>query len=237
MIKKPFASILLATLCMASQAQSKDPKAKSSYLGVQANQLLRQLFNFGSSSSTVTTPYLLNYSRNSDSTGLGFNVGVGYSFDQFKNGDAVFERTTKLNDLFLRAGFDRKYWLGRKWMAGWGIDVVLDNQKNNTTTKTDSDFNKSTITTTSKLNALGFGPRLTLHYRITDRILIGTECTYYFKALKDSEEIESKISTREVDPFTGQVIFITRTEKEESDDKLKKLQFNVPAILFLTLKF
>jgi hypothetical protein len=238
MVKKTFASILLACLCAAALGQIKDPaKSKTHYFGVQANQLLRQLLNFSSASNTVSNPYLLNYSVNSDSTGLGLNVGFGYSFDEFKTGDAVFERTSKLNDLFFRIGIDHKYRLGKKWLTSWGIDIVVDNQSNKTITKNDSDFNKSEITTTNKLSGFGLGPRFTLNYSISEHLLLGTELTYYFKSLKNSSETKSKVTTREFDPITGQERNVTRTEETDTDDDFKKLQLNVPAVLFLTLKF
>jgi hypothetical protein len=70
-----------------------------------------------------------------------------------------------------------------------------------------------------------------------DRLLIGTEGTYYFKSIKSTNKTVNKITTREFDPVTGQERNVTHTDVTDSDDDFKKLQLNVPAVIFLILKF
>jgi hypothetical protein len=238
MIKKAIACLLLAGLSAAVAAQTITPERKNvRYVGIQANQLLRQLFNFSNNAGTFNNPYLLTFAVNRDSVGPGLNIGFGYSFDETKTGDAVLERISKINNLALRIGYEHKYRLGKKFITSIGIDAVIDRQKNNTESKTLNDFNKSTVTTTNKENGIGFGPRFTLNYQIMDRLLIGTEGTYYFKSIKNTNKTVSKITTREFDPVTGQERNVTHTDVTDSDDDFKKLQLNVPAVIFLILKF
>jgi hypothetical protein len=237
MIIRSVAFFLVASFSLNTYAQVKGSKGHTHYVGLQANQLLKQLFNFSSSSTSINNPYLLNYAVNSDSTGMGFNFGFGYSFDEFETGDAIFERTTAFNDFSIRIGIEKKHRLGKRWLASIGGDVVVDRQSNKTTTKNDTDFNKSTIVTDNKISGLGLGPRLGLIFGITDRILLGTECTYYFKSITSNEKGSSKITTREFDPFTGSEREVTRTESTDDENTFKKLQLNPPAVLFLIMKF
>ncbi|MGC4021145.1 MAG: hypothetical protein QM734_03975 [Cyclobacteriaceae bacterium] len=56
--------IFTGSSCFA-QRDSTNSKKVNHYIGVQANQLLRQLFNLSGNTTVVTSPYLINYSVNS----------------------------------------------------------------------------------------------------------------------------------------------------------------------------
>src|SRR6478609_3396189 len=58
------------------QGNVKTPSKTDQYLGIVANQLLRQLFNFGGNPSPFNAPYLVQYSINSAKNGKGVNVGL-----------------------------------------------------------------------------------------------------------------------------------------------------------------
>jgi hypothetical protein len=238
MINKTMATIFMACVSLYCSAQSDSVSRKAEhYVGLQANQLLRQLLNFSGSGSGVNNPYLLNYSVVESTSKIGANIGLGYNIDQSKTGDVTNERDTKANELFFRMGFEKKMSLSKKWLLGLGADVLLQKQKNETTSKTNFGGGKSVISTTSNQNGVGGGPRCTLSYFITSRILIGTEATYYFKSLKNKGEVKSVITTREFDPNTGEQRDVTRVELTKSDDKFKQLQFSVPAVIWLIVKF
>jgi opacity protein-like surface antigen len=237
MIQKTLASLALACLCAAASAQTITPaQPKVRYVGLQANQLLRQLFSFGNSTA-VNNPYLLTFSVNRDSVGPGLNLGIGYTFDEVKTGDAVFERVTKLNTLAFRIGYDYKYALSRKFITSAGIDFLVRRSSSDSEVTSNDQFNKSKINSNNKDTGFGFGPRATLNYHLTDRLLIGTEATWYFTSSKNTSKVVSKFTTTEFDPITGQQIKVNHTETTESDDDLKKLEFNVPAVIYLILRF
>ncbi|MEO7989628.1 MAG: hypothetical protein ABI663_08815 [Chryseolinea sp.] len=193
--------------------QDSTAKTVNHYLGVQANQLIKQLFNLSNSTSTVNNPYLLVYSCNSITTGWGLNVGFGYTYNELNNLDGL---ETKINNLFLRAGVEKKVNLGKKWILSGGFDMTVDNQKNSS--KNNNNGNIFETETTSK--GWGFGPRATLNYKITNRILLATECTYYFRAGKNS----TKLTT----PFDA---------PQETLTKSKQFLFTVPAVLIMIVKF
>jgi hypothetical protein len=239
MIHKTTAIFALACLSLHCAAQSDSTSHRvEHYFGLQANQLLRQILNFSNNSAPLNNPYLLNYSVVESKSKMGINVGLGYNFDQTKIGDVTNERETDINELFLRIGFEKKFSFGRKWLMGAGADFLFDNLNNETTSKTTNFGNsKSLIATVTHQRGLGFGPRCTLSYYISNRILLGTETTYYFKSLKNTGEIKSTITNKESDPNTGEVRDVTRSERTETDDKFKKLQLNAPAVIWLIVKF
>jgi hypothetical protein len=214
-----FFSILVMSGFAQDNSASSDDVATgkvSHYISLQANQLFRQLFSLSNtSSSAINNPYLITYSVNNNVSGFGFCAGLGYTFNEFKDGDGSIERETKINDLAIRIGFDKKSLLGKRWILGFGADIVIDNQSNTTTT---SNFGGNAVETKDKVSGWGLGPRLSLSFKITEKILVGTEATYYFKSLKNTTELNSGFSN----------------ESESTD--LKSFQLNVPAVLFLTLK-
>lgn len=208
--------LLLSISSVAFSQQDSTYKKTNHYFGVQANQLLKQLFNLNNSNAVVDNPYLLVYSFNSVQTGWGMNFGLGYTFNEFKEGDDILRKETKINNYFFRVGFEKKTNLGKKWIFSGGIDITNDNQKNNTKTTSSG----STAETDTKSKGWGIGPRVTLNYKITDRIILGTECTYYFRAGKNTLKSSSSF---------GPI--------EETTDKEKQFLLTVPAVLILIVKF
>lgn len=234
------ALLWLAALQASAQADSvvRPAHTSASYFGIQANQLFRQLINVSNTSaSAINNPYLLTYAVNSNRTGWGLNVGLGYTYSQSNDGDATNKRETKINDLFFRVGFERKHTLGKRWLTSWGFDIVYDALKNNTVTTTGIDNNKSVFETTTKSSGPGFGPRFTLSYRISEKIYVGTEANYYYKSLSESSEAKTSITAFVFDPNTGQQVLTTTNDVTKSDSKQKNFQLNVPAVLYLVLKF
>jgi hypothetical protein len=241
MIYKTCAIVMMACLSLTCKAQDDTEiteKKVNHYIGIQINQLVRQIFNFSNNNAAINNPYLINYSLVFGPKQIGFNIGSGYTFDEIKTGDATNELTTKVNNTFFRIGFEKKSSIGKNWLFSVGADVLLDKQKDESTSKITFGGNGKIVTTSSStVKGTGFGPRITLSYQISNRILIGTEATYYFKSLKDVGEVVIATTSREFDPVTGQERNVTRTERTENDDELKKLQFNVPAVLWLHVKF
>ncbi len=208
--------VLLFCSSVVFAQQDSTSKTVNQYIGVQANQLIKQLFNLNNSTSTVNNPYLLVYALNSINTGWGLNIGFGYTYNQFKDGDAFNRRETNINNYFFRVGFEKKTNLGRNWILSGGLDITNDNQKNDTKNiSTGSTFESET-----KSKGWGFGPRATLNYKITSRILLATESTYYLRAGKNSTKTTTSFSP-----------------PEETSDKSKQFLFTVPAVLILIVKF
>lgn len=240
MTYKIFASVVLASVCTFASAQSDSVKTRpvslqQHFVGVQANQLIRQILNFSEDNSTIDNPFLLTYSTNWGS-GLGINVGLGYEFGEISTKDGQIERKTNNDDFSLRVGPEKKFWLGKKWLASAGMDVIIDRQKRETTNTTETDFGKTDITTKSKISGWGVGPRMAISFQVTKSIFLGTEATYYFKKLKNKGEVISSITFKGTD-IEGNEIETTESETTETEDKTKQLSFSVPAVLFLILKF
>ena len=207
----------------AAEAEATEKKA-TTYLGVQANQLIRQIFNFSNSNSAIDNPYLFIYSVNSKETGVGFSSGLGYSVSQITDGDASNKRETKINNFSIRVGVEKKSSIGKKWLVSWGFDITHDNLKNETSnTQAFNPNNTSVSTTTNTTSSWGIGPRFTLNFQLTNRILLATEANYYYKS--GSTATTSSTSSPS---FNSEI-------KTSSD--FTKFQFTVPAVIYLILKF
>jgi hypothetical protein len=239
MMYKTIAGVMLASLCSFASAQTDStkstPKSQTQhYLGVQANQLFRQILSLSDDDTPINNPYLFTYTVNGPS-GFGLNVGLGYEFDEIKTSDGQIDRETNIDDFSVRLGPEKKFWVGKRWLASGGFDVVIKSLKSETINKIETDFGRSNISTTSKSTGWGFGPRFELSFQISNNIFIGTEVTYYFQKMKEKGEINSSITTKQTD-FNGNIIEVTETEKSDTEDKTKELQFTVPAVLFLVLR-
>ena len=98
------------------------------YIGIQANQLVKQLLNLGGSTSAVNNPYLITYSVTSTHTGVGMNLSFGVVINEFSGGDNFSRSNTEINEFFFRLGIEKKTRLGKRWILAAGGDLVADNQ-------------------------------------------------------------------------------------------------------------
>jgi long-subunit fatty acid transport protein len=208
---------ILALPGFAQDSTAVSGRRSTHYVGIQANQLIKQLLNLGGSTSAINNPYLITYSVNSNSNGVGLNLSFGYVLDETSGGDFQSQVTTKINEFFFRVGIEKKSQLGKRWILSAGGDIVADNKSNRTETK----FNGSDTPSVEedKVDGFGTGFRVGLNFHITDKILLGTEANYYFKFINTSNTLTQ--------PFGSPV--------KHSDDS-RKFQLNVPAVLFLVVK-
>ena len=118
----------------------------------------------------------------------------------------------------------------------WGLDVTRDDFKNETTITQVFDPNnpssRSVSNTTNTTSSWGFGPRFTLNFLITNRIVLGTETNYYYR----SGSISTANNT--TNSFSnGQGGFTTQTTKADSSSDFTKFQFSVPTVIYVMIKF
>lgn len=235
------AVLCIATLSCYSQSDSTHHKTSTTYLVVQANQLIRQIFNFSNANAAIDNPYLLTYSVNSKRNGVGFSSGLGYSISEAADGSPSNKRETKINNFSIRVGVEKKSQIGKRWTVSWGLDIVHDNLKNETKNNQNTDPSNPAIrfesTTTNTTSAWGFGPRFTLNVAITNRILIGTEASYYYKSGSTDVAASNTNTFLQFDPGSGGNKLTTNSTKTESSSDFTKFQFIVPAVIYMTIKF
>jgi hypothetical protein len=203
-----------------SEPAPNNSKTASHYIGIQANQLIRQLISFGGNNSAITNPYLLTWSVNSKSNGAGFSTGLGYSSVQTKTTDQFITTTSKVDDFAWRFGFEKKSYLSRNWLLSFGGDILIESNKAETTSSSGS-VNNPTITTTTKRS--GFGPRLSLNYQFHHRLMIGTEASYYFKFINQKQKVTGNGSPN--------------PSSNDQDTHLRSFTLTLPAVVFLIMKF
>src|SRR5688572_26884106 len=109
-MKKTLIAAVMLLTATVSYAQIADelPKEKrfNHHVGVQINELFRQVFNFNGN-AVNTNPYLFTYSVNHARTGWGLRAGIGYSYASLTDDDGITRRTSDLNDLQARFGFEK----------------------------------------------------------------------------------------------------------------------------------
>ncbi|WP_462253955.1 hypothetical protein [Ekhidna sp.] len=219
MKKSAFFVMTMLITCM-TYGQEEDlntAELKGHFLGLQVNELVRQIFSLGSTTAP-SNPYFFNYNYTS-ATGKGFAASFAYSKDKFSNDDNFNTLTTNIDNISFRIGYEKKNLLSKRFVYSIGIDFLVESQKNET--ENEDNFSSQTIKTTNKTSGWGLGPRLNFQYRITSRVLIGTEANYYFKSLKEKFEIEFENNP---------------DNNDESETDIKRLSFSSPAILWLTFR-
>jgi hypothetical protein len=168
---------------LAQPASNPPEKEFYTYVGLQANQLLRALFSFGTPPAVVN-PYMFTLATNNRETGVGFNMALGYSLFQTRTGDNFNLIDVTTGDFSLRMGVEKKMFISNRWIWSVAGDVVYHRLKE---TSEGVSPNTTPVTSTSTTTEGGFGPRCTLNFAITDRILLGTEASFYFMFGKETQ--------------------------------------------------
>ena len=107
---KKFALVLAASVfCFAAafaQTDSIRVRKVDHFVGLQINELIRQIFNFDdNNNSVIDNPYLLRYSFFFAKKKWGVHTGIGYRFNSLATKEANNE--TKVSQLFYRVGMMR----------------------------------------------------------------------------------------------------------------------------------
>jgi hypothetical protein len=239
MIRKIFVTACFAVWLNILYAQTETTKTKlfSHSVGVQANQLIKQIINLNSNNAVIDDPYLLTYSLNLLKSRWGVNAGMGYSYEKIVDIDIPGNRETKFNDLFYRFGVGRKCMISKKLEAGYSLDYVGDSQLDktfNVLTQDFSNFTDSSFTSvTSKTTSKGGGLQLTFGFHITDRFIVSTEVTYYYLKSKQKQNV---LVSETTDDLVNNVT-TTTTSNTNLETQTSKFSFTVPVALFLILKF
>lgn len=225
-------------LGMTASGQEDSVRRYNQYFSIQANQLLRQLLNFGGASQNVNNPFLINYCFNHSESGIGLYSGLGVDYQKTHTGDALSPRDSEIKSTSFRVGLDKKWFVSRRWEAGVGIDIIKTDFKDNTTNKNIFDGGQQSITveTISSENGWGFGPRFNILFYLTEKMILGTESTYYFRSTKISSEVTTTSRLRQFDQF-GNETFVVSKDTQEDDSRNKLLNLNLPTVIYLTIRF
>ncbi len=239
MMRTTLCCILLAGCMQYGYAQEqaapevKKEKKIDHYVGVQMNGLIRQVINFNNNTNTTpVNPYLITYSVNLAKSGWGLRAGVGYVYNSATTDNGITKTVSKINDMNVRFGIEKRFKLSNKWSAGAGIDGVMS-RNDDITTSTIQSFDTTTTITKSKLPTLGGGVMGWLRYAINDRVLIGTESSFYYVTGTESREVTTTRKRQSTSPpFT----MITTTTVTKSKPVFTDGSFRLPVVFYLIVR-
>ena len=203
-------SLTLAGSCLAQDAAPAPKKEKEfdHYIGVQINELTKQILGVNNANSTLTNPYIFTYNLTERASGLGLRLGTGFDFiTQTLDGGGKME--SKSFDI--RIGFEKVFKLSDKWSSGVGIDLLYKAK--------DTSINQSGsygYDVSFKSRKMGLGPMGWLRVNLSKRILIGTEISLYY--------------------LTGHEKSTGSYYGNDIDNKVSEFKLNLPVAFFLSLK-
>src|SRR5437868_4387150 len=110
MIKYLCALLSMTVISFFSYSQEATPAFKkyNHYAGIQANELLRQLFNLSNTNTAINNPYTVVYSIINAQTNYGLHAGFGYNYIWTDDNTEAANKVTKVNDVFYRVGVEKK---------------------------------------------------------------------------------------------------------------------------------
>lgn len=226
-----FIALLVIIPAIAYAQDAINPAKKLEHqVGIQVNELIRQVFNFNNTGNSNNNPYLVTYSAGLVKSGWGLRVGGGYTVRSFANDNGVNATESTIDAVHLRFGVEKKFQLSEKWTTGVGIDGLYDNDKNNTTSVVRG-FDTTTTTTKSLVTSYGAGTMAWLRFAITPKVLIGTETSFYYRTGFQKEQVDISKRSQQIvgKPITN--------SSSKIDNDLKAGSFNVPVAFYIVIRF
>ena len=225
-------SILASAQVEEDQIADTEEKMVDHFVGVQANQLLRQIISL-STVQQVENPYLLNYTLRFNESNFAISAGVGFTKS---NAESEENLESESSDLDFRLGLGQQFRLSKLLEVGYSLDFNMGRRKSLTQTTQVIESQNQTDSTVTRTefsdNLIGAGLRANLLFYITPKILVGTEASYNFSQLESKFEF-----TRETIISENGEVVIEDVQEQDSTDKGNSFNFNVPIQIFLILKF
>ena len=100
--------ICLISLCLPGMVLGQAESAKQHFIGIQSNQLIRQIFPFGTGSAVNSNPFLLSFSK-AGANGKGFSFGTGFGFNTVSTNDGVSLTEVTNRNVTFRFGHEKKF--------------------------------------------------------------------------------------------------------------------------------
>ncbi len=234
MIKK----IILTTLTVSgfffgASAQTTDgpttPKEKAKYnyyLGLQCNDLLRQLLPFNNNVALTGNPYLFTFQMHNQKSGWGLRSGFNYELKNLVDEDAANRKNTVKNIFYAKVGIEKFVKLSNRFAFAYGLDGTWEYGQN-FTKNTLSSIDTTISTTNNRNNVLGVGPSVRIMYNLSSRVLIGTDAGLYFS--KNNNKTAFTIKT--ISQFNGNSDSYSETKNTNSE-----FLFQKPIALYLIVK-
>ena len=222
-----------------SYGQTRDSTNKKKidhYIGIQANALLKQIFNFSNNSTTPSNPYTLTYTVIAANCGWGAHIGFGYEHKKTEDVLNPSNKISKFDNGFFRIGLEKRIPMGRKFSTIFGLDFI-DSYEFNATNSTNvtnfgNQIDSSISVIKTKVTGYGGGFQLGLTYSLSQKILIGTEATYYFS--KENSKENSEITSYIRNVFLGQTTVSYTNENTEF--KSNQVALTLPVVIYLIIK-
>jgi len=207
------------------------------FVSLQANALIQQVFNFGESSE-LANPYVLKYALKHNKTGLTLNLAGGFTQENSMDENNI-ESQKEFIDYRVGLGWQKS--LSKRFEFGVGVDIISGRsfeESNSTNIVVFGGNLDSTITgLRTKNNYFGYGAQLSLSYKISPNVLIGTETSIYTY----SSEMVVNSSTDNYFIFTSpsdQPNMVLRSIQVDNETtESNNAEINLPIVLFLTVRF
>jgi hypothetical protein len=207
-----------------SVARRERERAHDHFIGVQLNELVRQVISDDITAGLKANPYLLTYAVNSKNTNFGWRWGIGIQTHKLRTGSDgtffAFDTVSRLFSLQLRGGVMWSKKVYKNFVAGLGIDQVGNYHYERIKVLESSGSHFSRMEHTAEVLTFGGGPVVSLRYDFPKSITLGTEASFYYMAGTSSIK----------GTFSG------TSTNNGSKQKISDGTFNSPAVLYLIIR-
>lgn len=147
-------------------------------IGINVTNILGNLLSLNP--NTAKSPYGITYRRHFGNSSFrsAYNVNVTNTSDEdFSNGNFI-NRTLNIFSADARFGLEKHMLLSKKFLFSYGFDVLFGYEKENSEI---NEFNigSSTFISNQQTLGVGLGPVLRFEFKISDRLFLSTESSFY----------------------------------------------------------
>ncbi len=154
--------------------ESEEATSYNNEFGLNVTGFANQFFSFNGNEAPQG-PYLFTFKKLDGDKAFRMGLGANVVTRSGEDGNSVVPFNESILNLDLRLGAEKHHDISNRWLFTTGFDGLLSVAHSKF--ESSNNFNDSEQKSTSFL--LGLGPVVGVHFRINERISIGTESTLY----------------------------------------------------------
>jgi hypothetical protein len=166
-----------------AQTDAADTDGAHNQIGVNATRLIKELFSFNNTTTSVTSPYILTYKYITGNTALRMGIGGTNSKSKTNPNNGQPLSSSMAQSVNFRVGCEFRKSLSAHWLCYYGVDGVYNynvNRFKSQTTPSGFPPQSKDITSNIENYSFGAGGVLGFEFKLAKRVSFNVETQAYY---------------------------------------------------------
>lgn len=199
--------LLLITQFIIAQEKNENFYKYKNQIGINFTNVLGNVLSLNP--NNASSPYGLTFRRHAKK--ITFRSAINFNANKSNNNEVLnnqfVKKSLNQSNIDLRTGLEKHLLLSKKMMLTYGFDLLLGLYAESSEVQQFNAPNNSTFRSAQQTYKFGLGPVLRLEYKISDRLYLSTESSFYGSYSKGVEKLSiNGVITAEPDKNLGSIV-------------------------------